>query len=164
MFDLLLLETTLDDKTARAIDGPCSTHFCKHVLDDVLRLPVHTLADIGNVGEDGLLVTFAHDLRRCDGVTPASRCEESGVGCVQLAIEPVEELYGWVSQCTTPPDTIDVLPHRCNHGRSSTMLRFRTQGSHPRQRERTDHLQARPRRPPVSGSPLHPRRRPHPSL
>ena len=59
----------------------------------MLRLPVHTFADIGDVGEDGLLVTFTHDLWRGDGVPLASGSEEGGVRGVQLGVETVKELY-----------------------------------------------------------------------
>ena len=92
MLDLFLLEATLDDETTRAVDGTSGTHFGEHVLDDVLWLPVHTLADIGDVGEDGLLVAFTQDLRRRDRVTLAGGCEEGGVGCVKLAVETMEKL------------------------------------------------------------------------
>ena len=92
MLDLLLLEATLNDKTAGTVDGAGGTHFREHVLDNVLRLPVHTLADIGNVGEDGLLVAFTQDLRGRDGVSLAGGREQCGVRGVQLAVEAVEEL------------------------------------------------------------------------
>ena len=92
MLDLLLLETTFDDEAAGTIDGPGSTHFGEHVLNDVLRLPVHTFADVGDVGKDGLLVTLTHDLGWRDSVTFAGRCEKSGIRCVELTEEPVEEL------------------------------------------------------------------------
>ena len=92
MLDLFLLEATLDDETTRTVDGTSCTHFCEHVLDDVLGLPVHTLADIGDVGEDGLLVAFTQDLRRRDCVTLAGGCEEGGVGSMKLAVETMEEL------------------------------------------------------------------------
>ena len=92
VLDLLLLEATLDDKTAGSIDGAGGTHFGEHVLDDMLWLPVHTFADIGDVGEDRLLVSLAQDLRRRDGVPLAGRGEQGGVGCVQLAVEAMEEL------------------------------------------------------------------------
>ena len=92
VLDLLLLETTLDDETAGTINGPGSTHFSEHVLYDVLRLPVHAFADVGDVGKDGLLVTLTHDLGWRDSVTFAGRCEKSGIRCVELTEEPVEEL------------------------------------------------------------------------
>ena len=92
VLDLLLLEATLDDKTAGSIDGAGGTHFGEHVLDDMLWLPVHTFADIGDVGEDRLLVAFAQDLRGRDGVPLAGRGEKGRVGCMQLAIKAMKEL------------------------------------------------------------------------
>ena len=53
---------------------------------------MHTLADVGHIGKDGLLVPLTHDLWRRDGVTPAGRSEESGVGDMELAVEPMQEL------------------------------------------------------------------------
>ena len=82
VLDLLLLEPTLDDETAGTVDGAGGTHFREHVLDDMLRLPVHTFADIGNVGEDRLLVSFTEDLRRRDGVPLAGGREEGRVRSV----------------------------------------------------------------------------------
>ena len=82
VFDLLLLEATFDDKTPRTVDGSGRTHFCEHVLDDMLRLPVHTFADIGDVRKDGLLVSFTKDLRRRDGVPLAGGREEGRVRSV----------------------------------------------------------------------------------
>ena len=92
MLNLLLLETTLDDKASGAVDGAGGTHFREHVLDDVLGLPVHTFADVGDVGEDRLLVTFTCELRRRDSVTFAGGSEECGVGGMELGIESVKEL------------------------------------------------------------------------
>ena len=82
VLDLLLLETTLDDKAPRAVDGAGGTHFREHVLDDMLWLPVHTFADIGDVGEDRLLVSFTEDLRGRDGVPLAGGREEGRVRSV----------------------------------------------------------------------------------
>ncbi len=92
VLDLLLLETTLDDKTSGAVDGAGRTHFRKHVLDDVLGLPVHTFANVGDVGEDRLLVAFTCELRRRDCVTFAGGGKEGGVGSVKLRVESVQEL------------------------------------------------------------------------
>ena len=72
---LLLLEATLDNQPTGAIHGTRGTHFCEHVLDDMLGLPVHPLADIGDVGKDGLFVSFSQDLRGCNGVTFSSGVE-----------------------------------------------------------------------------------------
>ena len=48
----------------------------------MLRLPVHTFADIGDVGEDRLLVSFTEDLRGRDGVSLAGGREEGRVRSV----------------------------------------------------------------------------------
>ena len=82
VFDLLLLEATLDDKTTRTINGAGGTHFCEHVLDNMLRLPVHTFAYVGDIGEDRLLVSFTEDLRGRDGVPLAGGREEGRVRSV----------------------------------------------------------------------------------
>ena len=92
MLDLFLLEATLDDETTRAVDGTSGTHFGEHVLDDVLGLPVHTFADVGDVGEDRLLVAFTCELRRRNGVTFAGGSEECGVRGMKLSVESVKEL------------------------------------------------------------------------
>ena len=78
VFDLLLLEATLDDKATGAVNGASGTHFREHVLDDVLRLPMHTSADLGDVGEDGLLA-LSHDLRGRDREPLACGLQERGV-------------------------------------------------------------------------------------
>ena len=91
VLDLLALETTLDDQPSRAVHGAAGTHFGEHVLDDVLRLPVHTPADLGDVGEDGLLA-LAHDLRGRDREPLAGGLQELGVRGVQLGVEAVKEL------------------------------------------------------------------------
>lgn len=82
LLDLLLLKATLDDQPTGAIHGTRGTHLREHVLDDMLGLPVHPLADVGDVGEDRLLVAFTQDLWRRDSITLASGVEEGGVGCV----------------------------------------------------------------------------------
>ena len=64
MLDLLLLEATLNNETAGTVDRAGGTHFRKHILDDVLGLAMHTLADVGDIREDGLLVTFTQNLGR----------------------------------------------------------------------------------------------------
>ena len=92
MLDLLLLEATLDNETAGTVDRAGGTHFREHVLDDVLGLAMHTLANVGDVREDGLLVSFTKDLRRRDRVPLPCGREQCGVGCVQLAVEPVKKL------------------------------------------------------------------------
>lgn len=70
VFNLLLLETTFDDETPAAVDGAAGSQFGKQVGCNVLVGPLHPLANLGNVGKDGLLVTFAQALRWWDLVTP----------------------------------------------------------------------------------------------
>lgn len=67
--DLLLLETTLDDQALGSINGSRSSQLGKQELNNVLRLTMHPLADIGNVGKDSLLVTITHNRGRNNGVT-----------------------------------------------------------------------------------------------
>ena len=92
MLDLLLLEASLDNETAGTFDRAGGTHFREHVLDDVLGLAMHTLADIRDVCEDGLLIAFTQNLGRRNRVPLPCGREQCGVGCVQLAVEPVKKL------------------------------------------------------------------------
>src|SRR5690242_16176792 len=62
VLDLLLLETTLDDQAARTVDGTAGTQFSEQELSDVLVGTLHPLANLGDVGEDGLLVSFTETL------------------------------------------------------------------------------------------------------
>lgn len=57
----------------------------------MLGLPVHTTADIGNVGKDGLFGAFSGNLGRDDGVT-ALLPGELGVVCVEEGEESFEKL------------------------------------------------------------------------
>ena len=82
MLDLLRLELALDDKSSRPIHRTRRTHLSKHVLNDVLGLSVHPLANFRDVGEDGLLVSFTQHLGRSDCVALACRSEKRGVGGV----------------------------------------------------------------------------------
>lgn len=62
VFDLLLLETTLDNKTSRTIDGTTRTQLGEQVLGNVLIGTLHALTNLVDVGEDGLLVSFTETL------------------------------------------------------------------------------------------------------
>ena len=53
---------------------------------------MHTLANVSDVAEDGLLVSFSHELRRRECVALAGRVEQCGIRCVQLGVETPEEL------------------------------------------------------------------------
>ena len=119
MLDLLLLEATLDNETAGTVDRAGGTHFREHVLDDVLGLPVHTFADVGDVGEDGLLVAFTCELRRRDGVTFAGGGEECGIRGVKLSVESVKELdIRRVSLMLMRLQDLNIPLRRCSHGHS----------------------------------------------
>ena len=58
---------------------------------------MHTLANVGDVAEDGLLVSFSHQLRWCERVSLASRVQEGGVRGMQLGVEALEELESSVN-------------------------------------------------------------------
>lgn len=68
VLDLLLLETTPDNQPPATIHTSSRTQLSEQVLNDMLRLPVHPLADITDVGEDTLLVSFPVNARRGDRV------------------------------------------------------------------------------------------------
>ena len=97
VFDLFLLEATFDDQTTGSVHRPGSTHFGEHELDDVLRLPVHSFTDIGNIGEDRLLVSFSHDLWGSNSVAFGAGGEKSWVGGMKLGVETLKKLTGHVS-------------------------------------------------------------------
>merc|ERR1712029_1156138 len=54
VLDLLLLETTLDDEATGTVHGTGGTQFSEQELCHVFVSTLHTLADFGDVGEDGL--------------------------------------------------------------------------------------------------------------
>ena len=87
VLDLLLLEFTTDDESTSTIHGSSCTQFSEKVLYSVLWRPVHTLADIRDVREHCLLISFSCDARRCDNVSLAGVGKESWVGGMQLAVE-----------------------------------------------------------------------------
>ena len=72
VLNLLLLETTLDDQSPGTVNGARSTQFSKQELSDVLVGPLHALANLGNVCENGLLVAFTQTLGRRDLVALAA--------------------------------------------------------------------------------------------
>ena len=92
VLDLRLREATTDNEAARAVDGARRTQLGEHELDSVLWLTMHTLANVSDVAEDGLLVSFSHELRRRECVALAGRVKQGGIRCVQLGVETPEEL------------------------------------------------------------------------
>ena len=97
IFNLFLLEATFDNQTARSIHRPSRTHFCKHKLNDVLWLPMHSFANIWDIGEDRFLVSFSHDLWGSNGVTFGAGREEGRIRCMKLAVKALKKLSGCVS-------------------------------------------------------------------
>ena len=71
VLDLLLLELASDNETTSPIDRARCTQLGKQILNGVFRWSVHTLADVGDVGEHGLLVSFSGYLRRCNHIALA---------------------------------------------------------------------------------------------
>lgn len=92
VLNLFLLELALDDKTSAAVDGTGSTQFGEEVLGDVLVGTLHLFADVGNIGEDGLLVAFTHTLgwRNLVGAG-AAVASEVGVLALEESKEPAEK-------------------------------------------------------------------------
>lgn len=72
VLDLFLLETTLDDQPPASIHGTTRTQFSKQELSYVLICTLHAFADVGDVGKDGLLVSFTKTLWRWDFVALAT--------------------------------------------------------------------------------------------
>ena len=63
----------------------------------MLWLSVHSSTDVRNIGKDGFLVSFSHDLWGGDSVAFSVRGEKGGVRSVKLGIESLEELFKFVS-------------------------------------------------------------------
>lgn len=74
ILDLFLLESTFDDQSTSTIDGTSRSHLCEQELDDVFRLPMHSLADVSDVCEDGFFVAFSVDGRRGYRISFPGRC------------------------------------------------------------------------------------------
>ena len=58
VFDLLLLKPPLDDQSSRPVNAAIRSQLSEQELSDMLVLPLHSLANVGNVGENGLFVAF----------------------------------------------------------------------------------------------------------
>jgi hypothetical protein len=58
VLNLLLLKSALDDQPSRTVYGPRGAHLSKEKLDYMLGLPMHSLADLGNVGEYGFFIAL----------------------------------------------------------------------------------------------------------
>lgn len=91
ILQLLLLETTLDDKLTLTGNGTRGTQLGEQELSDVLVGSLHAATDFGNVCENGLLVSFAQALRRGDLVRLAAARGKIGVVVVELGEEAGEQ-------------------------------------------------------------------------
>lgn len=88
---LLLLETTLDNQASATVNRTAGTQLSKQVGGDVLVGTLHALADVGNVGKDGLLVTLTHALRGRDLVALDAAQGVVGVLLRQLVEEALQK-------------------------------------------------------------------------
>jgi len=86
---LLLLEPTTDDQSSAAVHTACGAHLREHKRNYVLRLAMHTPADVANVGEYGTLVAIPVDRGRREGVPFRTGKRESGVCGVERAEEAI---------------------------------------------------------------------------
>lgn len=91
VLNLLLLETTLDNQTPSAVDTSAGTQFGEQELHNVVIRTLHTLADIGDIGENGTTVTFTQTLRRRDLVRLGTAGEHVGVVALDEGKETVDE-------------------------------------------------------------------------
>ena len=106
VLDLLLLETTLDNQTSGTVNGTAGTQFGEQELGNVLVSTLHPLANLGNVGEDGLLVSFTETLRRRDLVALDAVAGEIGVLRVEEGEESVQKHVVLDGSCVlVRPDT-----------------------------------------------------------
>lgn len=126
---LLGLEATLDDQLPATSDRAAGTQLGEQERGDVLVGALHALADLSEVGEDGLLVAFAHTLGRRDlvalaasrgvlGVLLGEGCEEStlqrrsanrGTYCSRSCTHQ-EEVVFYGGDVVVAPDTSSSLP------------------------------------------------------
>lgn len=91
VFDLLGLETTTDDETLGTVDGANGTQLGEEELDDVLGLTVHTLANVDDIGKDGLFGAVSGDLGWDHGELLLV-ARESGVLCTERLEDTTEKL------------------------------------------------------------------------
>ena len=67
ILNLLRLESPTNRESLRAVHGTDSSQLGEEVLNDVVGLSMHTLADVDNVGKKGLLGTIPRNLGRNHG-------------------------------------------------------------------------------------------------
>jgi hypothetical protein len=111
VLNLLLLETTLDNETAGTVDGTAGAQFGEQELGDVLVGTLHPLANLGDVGEDGLLISFTETLRRRDLVALDAVAGKIGVLRVEEGEESVEEHVVLHGSCVVVRPDASALDH-----------------------------------------------------
>jgi hypothetical protein len=111
VLDLLLLETTLDNKTAGTVDGTAGTQFGEQELGDVLVGTFHPLANLGDVCEDGLLVSFTETLRGRNLVALDAVAGKVGMLRVEESEESVEKHVVLDGSCVVVRPNAGTLHH-----------------------------------------------------
>lgn len=66
VFDVLLLQTSLDDQTTGTVNTTTRTQFCEEEAHDMVFGAAHAAADFLDVRENRLSVSFTQTLRRRD--------------------------------------------------------------------------------------------------
>jgi hypothetical protein len=91
VLNLLLVETTTEDKTLGTVHGSLGTQLGIQEHEDVLGLTVETTANVDKVGKRSLLGTLTGNLGRNNGV-PALLAGKLGVVEVEEGEEPLQQL------------------------------------------------------------------------
>lgn len=91
VLDLFLLEATLNNKTTGTVDGTTGTQLGEQELSNVLVGTLHPLANLSDVGEDGLLVSFTETLGRWDLVALDAVAGKVGMLRVKEGEKSVQE-------------------------------------------------------------------------
>lgn len=105
VLNLLLLETTLDNQTSATVHTAAGTQFGEQELHNVVVGTLHTLADVGDVGEDSTTVTFTQTLGRGDLVGLGAARQQIGVVALDEGEESRDQQrVGDSLRCVVGPD------------------------------------------------------------
>ena len=91
-YELFLLKATFDDEAFGSVDAAAGAEFGEQVTGDVFVAALHALADVGDVGEDGLLVPFAETLRGGDLIALGSARHHVRMIRVHQPVKPAQQL------------------------------------------------------------------------
>lgn len=101
-----MLELSTNDQAFATVDTAAGSQLSEQELGDVLVLSLHALADVRDVGEDGLFVTLSKDLWRRDLVVPAAVTSKVGMLVSEQGEEASEQQgVGEVDSAGRVPDT-----------------------------------------------------------